>query len=271
MLGNQKILYGICLLGCFIQSYVTASSVISKKAIVIGASSGMGREVAKLLSKEGYAVGLVARRLPLLESLQEELQNPSYSKQLDVTAPNAREKLQELIDEMGGLDLIVISISAYLDNRRGWTERRRTLLTDSIAFIAIADAVFEYFIQQNSGHFVGISSTSGIRGSAANPVYSGAKACIMYYMEGMRNYMIQNNINVQVTDIIPGFVAVEHSPLGQDPSAYCEITCEQAGQEIVAAIKAKKKTAIIPGSIWWVAVMLKYMPDWMYNNYFSWM
>ena len=83
--------------------------------------------------------------------------------------------------------------------------------------------------------------------------------------------MIQNNINVQVTDIIPGFVAVEHSPLGQDPSAYCEITCEQAGQEIVAAIKAKKKTAIIPGSIWWVAVMLKYMPDWMYNNYFSWM
>ena len=242
-----------------------------KKAIVIGASSGMGREVAKLLSMQGYTVGLAARRLPLLQSLQQELPNPSHIKQLDVTATDAREKLQELIDEMGGLDLIVIAISAYLDNRRGWTEQRRTLVTDSMAFIAMADVAFKYFIQQNSGHLVGISSTSGLRGSASSPVYSGSKACIMYYMEGMRNYMIQNNINVQVTDIIPGFVAVEHSALGADPSAYCEITCGQAGQEILAAIKAQKKTAIIPSSIWWVAIILKYAPDWLYNRYFSWM
>ncbi len=63
----------------------------SKKAIIVGASSGMGREVAKRLSKEGYSLGLVARRVPLLESLQQEIKGPSYIKRIDVTAPNARE------------------------------------------------------------------------------------------------------------------------------------------------------------------------------------
>ena len=109
------------------------------------------------------------------------------------------------------------------------------------------------------------------RGAGRAEIYAGAKAAIMTYMEGKRNYMIQNNIDVQVTDIVPGWVAVEHSPLGQDTAAYCEITCEQAGQEILAAIKNKTKQAIIPSSIVVLAFLRKYMPDFLYNNYFSWL
>lgn len=286
MVQIKNMSYVLCALSFFIMNYADDTAK-PKKAIVIGASSGMGREVAKLLSKDGYIVGLASRRLPLLQSLQEELSNQSYIKQLDVAAPDARERLQALIDEMGGIDLIVISISAYLQNRttasantsnstdyypqKGWVEKKRTLETDAVSFIAMADVAVECFKKQNSGHLVGISSTSGLRGGADSPEYAGAKACIMTYMEGVRNHMIQNNLNVQVTDIIPGFVAVEHSPIGQDPSAYCEITCEQAGQEIVAAIKAQKKTAVIPSSIWVLAFLRKYMPDFMYNRYFPWL
>lgn len=254
------------------------SNEATKKAIVIGATSGMGREVAKLLSKEGYIVGLVGRRLPLLESLQKELTGLSYIKQIDVTQSTARDQLRELITTMQGLDLMVISISAYLDNKsvsresykNTWAQKERTLMVDAQGFIAMAEVAFDYFTQQHYGHLVGISSISGLRGGGGNPVYAASKACISYYMEGMRNYMQQNNIPIKITNIVPGYVAVEHSPLGQDPAAYWEITTEQAGKCIMDGIKAEKKVVYVPSKVWIIAILLRYLPDWIYNRYLSW-
>jgi uncharacterized protein len=250
----------------------------NKRAIIIGASSGMGREVAKLLSNDGYDVGLVGRRLPLLESLQKEVFGRSYIKQIDVSdSDEARELLVELISEMGGLDLMVISISAYLDNQRRmrsplpWAKQERYLDIDAKGFIALADLALKFFERQNHGHLVGISSTSGLRGVAYNPTYSAAKACISYYMEAQRNYMLQHKINVTITDICPGYVAVEHSPLGEDPAAYWEITVQDAGKIIFDGIKRQKKMVYVPKKVWLIACMLKYLPDCLYNKYFSWL
>ncbi len=271
------------LISCLFFTHATHT----KKAIVIGASSGMGREVAKLLSNDGYEVGLVARRFDLLESLQKELPNPSYIQTIDVAAPEARAQLIDLIAKMGELDLIVISVTAYLDNRNSanlsifdlydssaafkeWPAKERTLDVDAKGFIAMADVALAYFERQNHGHLVGISSMNGQRGVSYNPVYSAAKACISYYMEAQRNYMIQNDINVDVTDIVPGWVAVEHSPLGADPAAYWEITVQQAGKEIFEGIKRKDKTVYIPSKVWFIAYLLKYTPDCIYNKYLSW-
>ena len=246
-----------------------------KRAIIIGASSGMGREVAKLLSKDGYEVGLVARRMELLKSLQSELSGASYIEQIDVASPQAREQLQELIAQMKGLDLCVISISANFDNQNegldNWASKERTINVDGKGFIALADLVLEYFKKQNHGHLVGVSSTSGLRGCAATPVYSAIKACISYYMEAQRNLMTQNNYNVQITDVVPGWVAIEYAPMGADPAAYWEIPVEQAGREIVAGIKAEKKIVYVPSKVWLVALLLKYLPDWAYNKYFYWL
>ena len=265
-------------------SFITSNAHAHKKAIVIGASSGMGREVAKLLSREGYIVGLVARRLPLLEFLQKELSGPSYIKQIDVTHPQARELLSQLINDMHGLDLMVISISPNLDNineastnqsgnspQQEWQQKVRNIDVCAKGFIAIADVALEFFKQQNHGHLVGISSIAGLRGNAFTPEYSAAKACISCYMEGIRNYMIQNNITIDVTDIISGYVAIEYSPLGEDPKAYWEITVQEAGKIILAGIKAKKKIIYVPSKTWLVACLLKWAPDYIYNRYFYWL
>jgi short-subunit dehydrogenase len=247
-----------------------------KKAIVIGASSGMGKETAKLLSQEGYTLGLCARRLNLLESLQTELPNSSYIKQIDVTNPNARQQLAELINQMGGLDLIIISISSYIDKVNNqspneWKQKERTLDVDAKGFISMADVALEYFKQQGHGHLVGISSTSMLRAPANNPVYSAAKVCISRYMEAQRNYMIQNNMDIQITDVVPGWVAVEHSPMGSAPGIYWEISTEEAGQTILAGIKAKKKIVYVPNKVWIVACILRWLPSWAYNKYLTWL
>ncbi|MGB7511453.1 MAG: SDR family NAD(P)-dependent oxidoreductase, partial [Pelodictyon phaeoclathratiforme] len=80
------------------------------KAIIIGASSGIGRELAKVLAKNGYSLGLVGRRIDLLLSLQQEVAPSSFTKQIDLSqTTQAMQLLKELIQQMNGVDLVVIS------------------------------------------------------------------------------------------------------------------------------------------------------------------
>lgn len=260
---------------------ITSPLLASKKAIIIGASSGMGREVAKLLSQEGYTVGLVARRIELLESLKAGLPGPSFIKQINVTKPSAQALLLELIDEMGGVDLFIVSITAYLDVRptseeeaqlpQTWERKKQFLNVDFKGFITMADVAFDFFVAQNHGHFVGISSTSGLRGNANTPEYSAAKAGISTYMEAKRNFLIQNNIPVDVSNVVAGWVAVEHSPMGADPAAYWEISVQDAGQTIVSGIHAKSKIIYVPSKTRLPAFLIRNLPDFAYNKFFSWL
>ncbi|WP_230868369.1 SDR family NAD(P)-dependent oxidoreductase [Iocasia frigidifontis] len=80
-----------------------------KKAIIIGASSGIGRELAKVLSHNNYLLGLVSRRTELLKEIQQRLPGKSYIKRIDISSLNSRDYLEELISEMSGVDLIIIS------------------------------------------------------------------------------------------------------------------------------------------------------------------
>ena len=83
--------------------------------------------------------------------------------------------------------------------------------------------------------------------------------------------MYQNNKAVYITDIVAGYVAVEHSPLGTDPAAYWEITASQAAQLIVEGIHQQRKVLYIPKRVWFVACLLKCLPDCVYNKYFAWL
>ena len=87
------------------------------KAIIIGATSGIGRELAKLMADEGYSVGVAGRRLELLQSLQKEFPDKIYIKRIDIALPSAIELLKELIAEMGGADIIVISSGTGFINK----------------------------------------------------------------------------------------------------------------------------------------------------------
>jgi short-subunit dehydrogenase len=184
---------------------------------------------------------------------------------------------------MGGMDLILISISSYLDNRNdaandeknynpklAWKEKERTLNVDLKGFIALAEVAFDFFKAQNHGHFVGISSSSGLNGFASTPVYSGSKACLSTYMQGMRNLFARDGFDIQVTDVIPGYVEVEHSPLGEDPNAFWEIPCEQAGKDILAGIKSRSNTVYVPARTRLLA-LLKFMPEFIYHKFFNWL
>ena len=100
-----------------------------KAAVIIGASSGIGKELAKTLALNGYVVGLAGRRLKLLSDLQSELSSPSYIKSLDVSnSAEAIALLRELIAEMNGVDLFVISAgTGFINPDLNWEREKETI------------------------------------------------------------------------------------------------------------------------------------------------
>ncbi|HVX00493.1 MAG TPA: SDR family NAD(P)-dependent oxidoreductase, partial [Candidatus Babeliaceae bacterium] len=220
-----------------------------KKAIVIGASVGMGRELSKLLAADGYIVGMAARRLNLLKEIQQEIPTASYVMQLDAAQPEqAVAKLKELIEQIGGLDLLVLAITGYYDCDfdGDWTQSIPVLDVDVTGFFALARTALDLFERQGYGHLVGFSSIDGIRGVASCPAYSASKAFCSRYLEAERNRYAQRGLPITVTDIVPGWINSKSDlDFTQIPNSYWVESLDQATQEIFQAIKNKKSVAYI--------------------------
>lgn len=243
---------------------------ISKRAIVIGASIGMGREISKLLAADGYIVGMAARRIELLATIQQEIPTPTYIAYMDASKPiEAAEKLNNMIDQMGGLDLLVIAVTGFWDcdfDSNDWSKSLAVLEVDVTGFFALARTGLNYFENQGYGHLVGFSSIDGIRGVAGAPAYSGSKAFCSRYLEAERNKYAQKNISIFVTDICPGWVNSKGDvDFTQMPQAYWVERLDDATREIFEAIKNKVSVAYITKRWQKVAELLSHIPADLYN------
>lgn len=241
-----------------------------KRAIVIGASVGMGREISKLLAADGYIVGMAARRIGLLEKIQQEIPTPTYVMQLDASKPHeAVEKLIAMIEAMGGLDLLVIAITGFWDadfEKNNWTGSLPVLEVDVTGFFALARTGLNFFEQQGYGHLVGFSSIDGVYGVAATPAYSASKAFCSRYLQAERNKYIQRNIPIFVTDICPGWVNSKGNlDYTQLQNAYWVESLDDASREIFKAIKNRDQVAYITQRWQKVAELLAWIPNDLYN------
>lgn len=241
-----------------------------QRAIVIGASVGMGKEICKKLAMDGYIVGMTARRIELLKQNQKEIPTQTYITQMDVSKPyEAIEKLHNLIEVMGGLDLLIIASTGFFNcdfENPDWTKSLAVLEVDVIGFFALARTGLNYFEKQGYGHLVGFSSVDGLRGVAGNQAYSAAKAFCTRYLEAERNKYMQKNMPIYVTDICPGWVASrkDYDPT-KLPHSYWVETLEDATQEIFDAIKNKVSVAYICKRWQKVAELLAWLPEDLYN------
>ncbi|UCC71139.1 MAG: SDR family NAD(P)-dependent oxidoreductase [Gemmatimonadota bacterium] len=209
----------------------------NRKAIVIGTSSGIGRALARLLGESGYEVGLAGRRIELMEELRREINAPTHLKAMDLTCPDeARELLGALIDEIGDVELIVVN-SGVGHTDPPWEEELKIMRVNVVGFAAVANRAMEYFIERGSGHLVGISSISGLRGLRA--AYSASKAFDSTYLEGLRLKADRLGLDIQVTDIKPGFVDTEMTAGRED--MFWVTTPEEAARQIYAAIRKKRR------------------------------
>lgn len=236
-----------------------------KKAIIIGATSGIGNELAKLLVNKGYKVGISGRRMELLERLKSENPNSYIVKTFDVNdVEMAKVKLEELTLELGGVDLLVISSgTGDINEELDFDIEIRTINTNVVGWTFIADWTFKYFENQKHGHLVGISSIAGLRGSRQSPSYNATKAYQINYLEGLRQKATKLKEQIYITDIRPGLVDTE---MAKGQGLFWVMSIEKTVRQIYAAIEKKRKVIYITKRWRVIAAILKRIPDKLYER-----
>ena len=181
-----------------------------ESVLITGASTGIGRAMAFEFSRRGYALGLCARRLEMLETLRDELssENPVAIARIDVAElERVPDVLDKLADELGEVKIVIANAGVGERSYPGegtFHLDRKVIEINLLGAMATIDAGAEILKKQGGGQIVGISSVAGFRGLSSTPAYSASKAALSTYMEGIRNHLAQHKIAVTV--INPGFI-----------------------------------------------------------------
>ena len=210
-----------------------------KKAIVIGASSGIGLEVAQLLKKEGWTLGVAARRVELLQAIGAEA-----VEQIDVTAEDATEHLRSLINKIGGMDLFFYASGIGKQNRELKEDiELSTMATNGVGFTRMIGEAYRYFAEQGRGHIAAITSIAGTKGLGPAPSYSATKAMQNVYLQALEQQAHARGLDIRFTDIRPGFV--DTALLNGDFHYPMMLKPHKVAQEIVAAINSRQHIRVI--------------------------
>lgn len=238
---------------------------MTKKAIIIGATSGIGKELARVLAADDYVVGIAGRRTHLLDELKEELHNKAFAKRIDLRDPeNAMNQLNELIAEMGGVDLAVISSGVgFINHDLHWPPEKETIEVNVSGCTAMANVFMHHFLSKGIGHLTGISSVAAIRGDGSSPAYNASKAFISNYMQGLRKKVSKSGMPIVITDIKPGFV---DTSMARGEGLFWVAPPQKAARQIYNAIKKKKRHAYITRRWRLIGWLLKIMPEFIYNK-----
>ena len=236
---------------------------MDKKVIIIGATSGIGREVALIYIAQGWKVGVAGRRETELEALRSAYPEQVSAQALDVTKENAPQKLQALIEQVGGMDVFLLSSGIGKQNPTLETGLElATAATNVEGFIRMTNAAFHYFEQQGHGHLAVISSIAGTKGLGAAPAYSATKGFQNIYMDALDQLARMKKLNIRFTDIRPGFVA---TPLLNNQKKYPMLMdAPIVALDIVSAIEKKKRVAIIDWKFRLLVGFWRLIPKWIW-------
>ncbi len=235
-----------------------------KKAIVIGATSGIGRELVKLLVQDNYKVGITGIENDLLEQMQKAYQGKVISKYLDCTVENTAGDLEKLIAALGGLDLMVFSAGiGNLNKNQGYRVENKANRLNVLGFTEIADWSYRFFEKQGHGHLVAISSIAGIRGYHKAPAYHAAKAYQIIYLESLRQKARKTNSGIRITDIRPGFVKTD---MTSDKKVFWAAPPEKASRQIYHIIRKRKSIGYVTHRWQLIAFAARLLPSWVHER-----
>lgn len=216
----------------------------TKRAVIMGATSGLGYEVALLLLSDGWKLGLAGRREENLRELQSEFPEQVCIKAIDVKDSNSDKALLALIDELGGMDIYFHSSGIGYQNAKLDADiELNTLETNGTGFTRMVGAAFRYFRDKDKGHIAVISSIAGTKGLGIAPAYSATKRFQNTYIDALEQLASMKKLDIRFTDIRPGFVATN---LLNDGKKYPMLMkTDYTARLIVKALNRKKRIAVI--------------------------
>lgn len=236
-----------------------------RRAVVVGATSGIGREVARQLAGEGWLVGVAGRRKERLEQLVQTTQGIEAYECLDVTSEDASDALQRLIDKLGGMDLYFHSSGI------GWqnvgldvTRELATVATNGAGFVRMLTFAFRYFEEERvSGHIACITSIAGTKGLGAAPAYSATKRFQSHYVQCLAQLARIRGLHIKFTDLRPGFVATDLIAGSRFP---LQMRADDVARCMVRAVKHGRRRMVIDWRYALLVALWRLIPDGLWER-----
>ena len=242
-------------------------SFTDQVAVITGASSGIGWELAKALAAEKCKVGLVARRRDLLENLAGEIRQAGGA--AEVAAADIADRTQTLdaihylAGRLGPIDLLVANAGVgapTLLDPVNIADVEKMFQVNVLGMVYAIEAVLPEMLQRKRGHLAGVSSLAAYKGLPGESAYCASKAAVKAYLEGLRIQLRSHGIHV--TTICPGFVKTPmtainnfHMPWLMEP--------DDAARRIVRALKARRKVYNFPWQMSIFMGVVRWLPDWI--------
>ena len=239
--------------------------------VIIGASSGIGRAVARTYASRGWKVGVCARRAEALQELHREFPENIVWKILDVTMTHSGESLSDFLNQIGGADVILLAAGCGWNNPSLKTsEDERTVSTNVDGFTRIATAAFNWFALNSppdfqKGQLCAITSIAGTKGIGISATYSASKRYQTTFLQALSQLAVTRHIKIDITDIRPGFI--DTALLDSSSHSYpLLMNVPYAVKRIIKAIDKKKKIAYIDWR-WRIIVQIwETIPSWLWRH-----
>ncbi|TGK38393.1 SDR family oxidoreductase [Leptospira gomenensis] len=243
-----------------------------KNVMITGASSGIGKELARIYALSGANVALTARRTDVLRGIVEEFRDAGAKGNVvfDTLDVSDFERnfivLPKLIRELGGLDTIVLNAGISTSSSfggRSFEADKKVVETNLIGAMAGVEAVLPFFQKQKSGQIVAISSVASFRGLPGSGSYSSSKAGLSTYMEALRSEV--KKFGVKVTVIHPGFI---DTPINNRmKSRPFVIPVELGARKIHKRIENEVLSATVPWFPWAIlGYLMKRIPEFLWSK-----
>ena len=244
-----------------------------RRAIIIGASDGIGAALARRLAREGYTLALLARRADKLESLCSEINQMAGEPRAQAYVHDVAEYekvpplLRRIVADLGGLDLVVFVAGVNYPpggiDKYNFENDRRMIEVNLMGAMAWLSPVAEMFQSAKAGQIVGIGSVAGDRGRVGNPGYNTSKAGLATYLEALRNRLTRHGVNVLT--VKPGFVQTEMLKAAQGATPFT-IPVEKAVEDIWKAM-GKRRQLIYTPPIWrWIMLAIQLTPSFIFRR-----
>jgi short-subunit dehydrogenase len=242
-------------------------SFANQVAVITGASSGLGWELAKVLARQGCAVGLLARRLDRLEALAAEIR--AVGGKAAVAASNVADRhptvaaIHSLREQLGPVDLLVANAGVGLPTQlepMNMDQIDNMIKVNYLGVVYAIEAVLPEMLERKQGHLAAVSCLASYKGMPGESAYCSSKAAVNVYMEGLRIQLRKRGI--AVTTICPGFIKTAMTDVNEFPMPWL-ITADKAAAKIARALAKKKKVCNFPWQTTLLMKLTRWAPDWI--------
>jgi short-subunit dehydrogenase len=248
-------------------------SFANQVAVITGASSGIGWELAKTLASKQCAVGVVARRKDRLEALVQEI-IASGGKAAFATADVADRSqtvaaIHALRDQLGPVDLLIANSGVGIPTTIepiNMDDIELSFKVNTLGVVYAIEAVLPEMLQRGTGHLAAVSSLASYLGMPGESAYCASKAAVNFYMDGLRIQLRRRGVHV--TTLCPGFIETPMTAANTFKMPWL-MSAERAAQKMIWALERKKKTYNFP---WQTTLLIKaarWLPEWMLERIFA--